>query len=165
MEINSTAAFIKYYERTREVTNQVIGVIPREKLDWSYAPGKFTLGDLIRHIAAIERYVFMEIIQGHKPAYRGCGKSLADGYENVLVYFHEMHRQSIEILSKFSDNGLQKKIRTLDGRETTVAKFLRALIVHEIHHRGAMCIYLNLLQVSTPPVIGLSEKQVIQLSQ
>jgi hypothetical protein len=40
-------------------------------------PGKFTVGDQIRHIAAIERYMFVETYAGHLSAYRGCGKELA----------------------------------------------------------------------------------------
>lgn len=164
MEIRSIAEFIKYLGRTHAITSCVIGVIPPDKIDWSYMPGKFTLGCLVRHIAAIERYVFMEVIRGNKPAYKGCGKELADGYENTMNYYREMHQQSLDIVSRFSDQDLEKKIKTLDGKETTVGNFLRALIVHEVHHRGALCIYLNMLGVATPPVIGLSEQQVIQLS-
>lgn len=164
MEIRSVKEFIKYLERTHTITSRVIDVIPPGKIDWQYMPGKFTLGDMVRHIAAIERFVFMEVIRGNKPAYKGCGRELADGYENTISYYREMHQQSLHILSHLTDSDLEKKIKTLDGRETTAANFLRALIVHEVHHRGALCIYLNLLGVATPPVIGLSEQQVIELS-
>jgi len=165
MEIKSITEFIKYYERTRDITTSVINVIPHDKLNWTYRVGKFTIADLVRHIAAIERYVFMEVIQGNKPSYKGCRKELADGYQNIISYFNEMHKQSIEILSAMSDDDLLKEVETLDGKITTASNFLRALIVHEIHHRGALCIYLNLLGVNTPPVIGLMEEQVIQLSK
>ncbi|MCE3227513.1 MAG: DinB family protein [Bacteroidetes bacterium] len=165
MEIRTIDSFLNYYQRTRKITNQVIQVIPPDKLDWSYKPGKFTLGDLVRHIAAIERNLFAEVILGNKSVYRGCGKNLADGYDHVISFFNEMHQQSIQIYKSLSDRDLQKEIKTLDGKLTTVANFLRALIVHEIHHRGVMCIYLNLINVTTPPVIGLSESQVIEFSK
>jgi uncharacterized damage-inducible protein DinB len=165
MEIRTIDSFLNYYQRTRKITNQVIQVIPPDKLDWSYKPGKFTLGDLVRHIAAIERNLFAEVILGNKSVYRGCGKNLADGYDHVISFFNEMHQQSIQIFKSLSDRDLQKEIKTLDGKLTTVANFLRALIVHEIHHRGVMCIYLNLINVTTPPVIGLSESQVIEFSK
>lgn len=164
MEIKSITEFIRYYERTRDITGKVISVIPADKIDWTYRPGKFTIADLVRHIAAIERCVFMEVIQGNKSTYKGCRKELADGYQNIVNYFNEMHRQSIQILNAMSDDDLHKEVKTLDGKITTAGNFLRALIVHEIHHRGALCIYLNLLGVNTPPVIGLMEEQVIQLS-
>jgi uncharacterized damage-inducible protein DinB len=165
MEIRSIVEFLNYYERTRRITNAVIKAVPADKIDWSYREGKFTIGDLIRHIAAIERHVFMQTIQGNKPTYNGCSKELADGYEGVVRYFHEMHAQSIDILSSLSDGDLLREVRTLDGKTTTAGNFLRALIVHEVHHRGALCIYLNLLGVKTPPIIGLMEEQVIELSK
>lgn len=165
MEVKSISNFITYYEKTRDITTRVINVIPPDKLDWAYLPGKFTLADLVRHIAAIERNVFMESIQGNKPCYTGCGKNLADGYDNIINYYNEMHRQSIEILNSLGDHDLLRNIKTLDGKDITIGNFLRALIVHEIHHRGAMCIYLNLLNIETPPIIGLKEEQVIQLSK
>ena len=165
MEITKIDSFLSYYERTREVTNRVIQVIPQDKLDWTYMPGKFTLADLVRHLAAIERYVFAEVVQGNPPCYTGCGKVLVDGYDNIMAYYNEMHQQSMQIFKSLSDQDLQRNIKTLDGKDITIANFLRALIVHDIHHRGAMCIYLNLLNIETPAIIGLKEEDVIQLSK
>lgn len=165
MEITKIEPFIAYYKKTRQLTNKVIQVIPPDTMDWSYMTGKFTIADLIRHIAAIERYVFAEIAIGNKSTYRGCGKDLADGYEAVMSYFNEMHLQSIEIFSSISAESLKQKVKSLDGKEIELGNFLRALIVHETHHRGALCIYLNLLGIKSPPIMGLMEEQVIQLSK
>lgn len=164
MEIHSMNNFLKYYEKTREQTNRIIQAIPPDKLDWTYKPGKFTFGDLIRHIAAIERTVFAEVSIGNPPKYTGCGKELADGYEQVIGYFNEMHAQSIEIFRSIPDETLKQPAKSLDGKEIELGNFLRALIVHEVHHRGVICIYLNLIGVESPPVIGLKEEQVIQIS-
>lgn len=163
MEINSIQAFLSYYESTRQATTKVIQVIPQDKLNWSYMPGKFTIADMVRHIAAIERLVFAEVAIGNKPSYKGCGNDLADGYDNIVTYFNEMHSQSIEIFKSLRDNQLTTKVKTLNGKDIEIGNFLRALIVHEVHHRGALCIYLNLLNVTTPPIFGLMEEQVIQL--
>lgn len=164
MEVTSIETFIAYYERTREATVRLIQVIPHDKLDWAYLPGKFTLADLIRHIAGIERHVFIETALGNPPNYKGCGKELADGFENIMAYFNRLHDESIAVLRSLKDEDLKKPVRTLDGREIELGQFLRALIIHEVHHRGAMYIYLNLLGVKTPPVLGLTEEQVRQFS-
>jgi len=164
MEITKIDNFITYFERTRAATLKVIEVIPHDKLDWSYMPNKFTIGDLVRHIAAIERNVFAEVALGNKPIYKGCRKDLADGYENIVRYFNEMHLQTITILKSISNESLKRRITSLDGKEIELGNFLRALTLHEIHHRAALVIYLNLLGVNTPPIIGLMEEQVIQLS-
>jgi uncharacterized damage-inducible protein DinB len=127
-------------------------------------PGKFSIADLLRHMAGIERQVFAQVVIGNNPSYKGCGKELADGYDNILAYFNEMHSQSIEVFESLDDADLTKNVKALDGKHIEVGKFLRELIVHEVHHRGALCIYLNLLNIVTPSVIGFTEEQVIQVS-
>lgn len=160
MEITSIKSFLLYYEKIRERTNKLIKTVPPDKLDWAYLPGKFTIGDQIRHIAAIERYMFAETIAGRNSAYHGCGKQLADGYENVLNYFNELHRQSLEIFSSLTDEDLKKKCNTPGNAQIAVWKWLRAMVEHEIHHRGELYIYLNLLGVKTPPLFGLTAEEV-----
>jgi hypothetical protein len=45
---------------------RVARCIPPGKIDWTYAPAKFTLGDVLRHIAVTERYMFAENVQNHE---------------------------------------------------------------------------------------------------
>src|SRR5579872_1007227 len=160
MEITTIKPFLDYYEKVRERTMNVILVVPPDQLDWAYMPGKFTIGDMIRHIAAIERYMFAETIAGRKSAYHGCGKELADGYDTTVAWFNELHRQSLEIFSRLSDEDLQRKCMTPGNAEMRVWKWMRLLVEHEIHHRGELYIYLNLLGVRTPPMYGLSAEEV-----
>ncbi|MCT2560455.1 DinB family protein [Chryseobacterium herbae] len=164
MEITSVQSFIDYYEKVRVRTLRLIEVVPPEHLDFSYKQGKFTIGDQIRHIASIERYMYGETILGKKSAYQGCGKELADGYDNILAFFNEMHRQTIEIISGLSDEDLNRKCLTPPGNEISIWKWLRAMIEHEIHHRGELYIYLNLLDVKTPQIYGFSAEEVQDMS-
>lgn len=161
MEFNSVQSFLRYYEQVRDITLKVIAVVPAEHMDWTYRPGKFSIADLIRHIAAIERQLFAEIIAGRPMCYTGCGKELADGHDAVLAYFHEMHRQSMEIFASLHDEDLKKKIISASGKESSIAGFLRAMIIHETHHRAALCIYLNFLNIHTPPIFGLSAEDLV----
>jgi len=108
--------------------------VPLDKLDWTFREGKFTLGDLLRHMAAIERYMFAETIQDKPSRYAGCGKDLADGFN--------------------------RKCHTPDGAMITVWKWLRSMVEHEIHHRGQIYTYLAILNVPTPPLYGLTSEQV-----
>jgi uncharacterized damage-inducible protein DinB len=160
MEITSIKPFLDYYSRIRERTNRLIKVIQPEHLDFAYMPGKFTIADELRHIAAIERFMFAETIAGRKSAYRGCGKELADGYENILKYFNDRHLESMEIFGSLSSEDLKRKCITPDNTEIAIWKWLRALVEHEIHHRGQLYIYLNLLKIKTPPMFGLTAEEV-----
>jgi uncharacterized damage-inducible protein DinB len=164
MEIQHIGSFLDYLSKIRQRTERVVRCIPADKVEWTYREGKFTLGDQVRHIAAIERYMFVETISGRRSRYAGCGRELADGFDEVLVYLDRMHLESIEVLSSLSDSDLKCKCTTPDGTSITIWKWLRAMVEHEIHHRGQIYLYLSLLQVPTPPLYGLTSEQVRERS-
>ena len=56
VEVTSVGPFLDYWEKVRGRTVRVVDCIPEDRVEWTWQPGKFTLGDLVRHIAAIERY-------------------------------------------------------------------------------------------------------------
>lgn len=160
MQIITISPFLEYYDRVRRRTLNLVAVIPPEKMDWAYKPGKFTIADVLRHIAAIERFMFAENVL-HRPArYAGSGKELADGYDAVLAFFNEMHRQSMEIFATLNDSDLVKPCLTPAGSPLATWKWLRAMVEHEIHHRGELYIYLNLLNINTPPMYGLTAEEL-----
>lgn len=164
MEIITVKSFLDYFERIRERTNRLIKTIPPESFDFAYMQGKFTIADQIRHIAVIERYMFAESVAGRRSAYQGCGKEIVDGYENILNYFNDLHRESVEIFSSLTDEDLNKKCLTPENNEIAIWKWLRAMIEHEIHHRAQLYLYLNMLKIKTPPIFGLTSEEVQERS-
>lgn len=164
MEIRSISSFLAYYEKIRSRTNSVIAVVPPDQLEWTYQPGKYTIGDIIRHIACIERYMYAETVAGRKSSYSGCKLSIAEGYDNVLQLFNSLHEESLSIFSSLSDEDLDRKCITPAGSAITVWKWLRALVEHEVHHRGQLYIYLGMLGVKTPPIFGLTAEEVEAIS-
>ena len=160
MEIQTIHPFLHYFNNVRERTMRVARCIPPDKLDWSYAPEKFTLGDLLRHLAVIERDMYAENMQGKPSRYTSHGKELADGYENVLAFMERLHQESMDIFSKLTDADLQTKCKTPAGADITKWKWLRLMTEHEIHHRGQIYLYLSMLGVPTPPLYGLTSEEV-----
>lgn len=153
-------SFLEYLDKIRGRTLRVVKCIPPEHMEWTYKEGKFTLGDLVRHLANIERYMFVENACGRPSRYAGYGREFADGYDAVISYLNRTHAESVAILRTLSDADLQKKCKNPDGSEITVWKWLRAMIEHEIHHRGQIYLYLAMLGVKTPPLYGLTEEEV-----
>src|SRR5271167_1066396 len=160
MQIQDLNVFLEYLEKVHQRTVRVVSCIPADKLEWSFREGKFTLGDLVRHIAAIERYMFAETIQGKPSRYAGCGQELASGPAEVMAFLERMQRESVEIISRLSFEDLNRKCTTPEGTQITVWKWLRAMVEHEIHHRGQIYTYLAMLSVPTPPLYGLTSEQV-----
>ena len=165
MEVTSVSSFLDYYGKIRERTLRVVRCIPPDKFDWTYQAGKFSFADLIRHIATIERYMYAENVQMKPSRYPGHGKELADGPENVLAFMNRLHAESVEIFGRLSDEDLKKKCITPAGAPIGNAKWLRALVEHEIHHRGQIYVYLAMLGISTPPLYGLTSEELRARSQ
>jgi uncharacterized damage-inducible protein DinB len=163
MEIKTIQPFLEYFGNVRQRTMRVARYIPTDKLDWTYAPEKFTLGDLLRHIAVAERFMWAETVSGRPSQYTSHGKELADGFENVLAFMERLHAESLDIFAKLNDEELNRKCKTPDGAEITKWKWLRLMVEHEIHHRGQIYLYLSMLGVPTPPLYGLTSEEVRRL--
>ena len=162
MEIKSAESFLEYWGSLRNRTGRVVACIPPDKLEWSHRPGAFTFGDVIRHLAAIERYMYAETVAGRPSQYAGCGRELADGFDAVLAFFERLDQESRAIIGRLSEADLERKCQTPAGTPITTWKWLRAMCEHEIHHRGQIYLMLGLLEVPTPPLFGLTSEEVAQ---
>ena len=108
MEIISVKEFVTYYEKIRKRSSRVIACIPPDKIEWAYREGKFSLGDLVRHIAAIERFMYAENAQFKPSRYAGCGVELAEGYDDIMQFFDRMHQESLAIFSALTMEEMQQ---------------------------------------------------------
>jgi uncharacterized damage-inducible protein DinB len=164
MELPDLAEFLNYFDKVHQRTMSVIRAIPPGQLDWTFREGKFTLGDLARHIATANRNIFVEVASGKPSAYNGCGKELAATHEEIVQFVERLHRENVEILSGLTADDLHRKCTLPTGASITSWKWLRLMIEHEAHHRGQIYLYLALLEVPTPPIYGLTSEQVRERS-
>jgi uncharacterized damage-inducible protein DinB len=164
MEIKNSE-FLDYWEKVRQRTLKVVACVPADQFDWTYQEGKFSFADIIRHLAGIERYMYAENAQLKPSCYPGHGKELADGRADVLAYMERLHRESMAVFSRLSEEDLSRKCVTPGGAPITVWKWLRAMVEHEVHHRGQIYVYLGILGVPTPPIYGLTSEEVRERSR
>jgi uncharacterized damage-inducible protein DinB len=164
MIIPTIDGFLSYVDSVRGRTRRVVTAIPPDSLEWTHREGAFTLGDIVRHIGATERYMFAETARGNVSTYPGHGRDLADGYDAVLAYLDRTHAESLEIYGALTPEALAGRCTTPAGTSITTWKWLRAMIEHEIHHRGQLYLMLGMLGVPTPPLYGLTEEQLRERS-
>jgi len=164
MEIRDLSEFLRYFDKVHQRTMNVVRSIPPDQIDWQFRAGKFTLGDLVRHIAIANRYIFVEVARGGRSKYAGCGKEFAPTYHDVVALSERLHAENVEIISSLSPDDLNRKCTTPDGASITAWKWLRSMIEHEVHHRGQIFTYLALIEVSSPPLYGLTSEQVRERS-
>lgn len=160
MEIHTIEPFLDYFGRIHERTRRVAACIPPDRMEWAPREGAFSPGDTLRHLGAIERWMFAENVSGRPSRYPGHGPELAEGYDGPMDYFERMHAESMEIFRALTPEALQARCTTPGGAPMAAWKWLRAMVEHEIHHRGQIYLMLNLLGVPTPPLYGLTSEEV-----
>jgi uncharacterized damage-inducible protein DinB len=160
MEITRVAPFLEYLDRVHERTRRIVQLIGDADLEWEAAPGRMTPGDLVRHLAGIERYMYAENVHGRPARYPGHSRSIADGRSATLDYYDRLHREARDLFSSLTDARLSEKCLTPAGSPITIGKWLRAMIEHESHHRGQLYFILGLRGVPTPPIYGLTSEEV-----
>lgn len=154
------ALFTDYWKNVRARTARLLLLVPEADVEWRFAPGHFSLGDLFRHMAGIERGMYAETVQGRPSAYAGHGPELGAGVEGVRAYMTRAHDESVAVFSRLTPDELAGKCSTPAGTPITVWKWLRAMVEHEAHHRGQIYMLLAMRGIATPPLYGLTSEEV-----
>src|SRR3954447_24486983 len=108
MEIPAIEPFLAYFESIRGRTLRVAAAIPPERIEWRHREGAFSFGDLLRHLAATERYMFTENACGRPSRYPGHGRELADGYQAAMAFLARMHAESVGLLRELTPEDLAR---------------------------------------------------------
>lgn len=152
--------FLDHFDRVRQRTRRVADCIPADRVEWTYKLGAFTLGDLVRHLAVAERFIWAETVHNRPVGYVTHGRELADGRDAVLAFLDRMHAESMSLFRALTPEALAAKCTTAGGTQMTTWKWLRMMTEHEIHHRGQIYTLLGMLDVATPPLYGMTSAQV-----
>jgi uncharacterized damage-inducible protein DinB len=160
VDVQSGAAFLEYWEKVRERTRRVAAVIEAPNLEWRWKPGTYSPGDILRHLAGVERWMWAENAARRPSRYPGHGEELASGLEAVHAYLDRCHGEAMAVFRGLSEVDLSARCQRPAGSSIAVRKWLRLMAEHEIHHRGQLYMLLSMQGVATPPIYGLTEEQV-----
>jgi uncharacterized damage-inducible protein DinB len=164
MEITRVAPFLEYLDRVHERTRRIAVLVNDDALEWKAGPDRLTPGEMIRHLAGIERYMYGETVNGRPSTYPGHSSDIAPGAAATMSYYDRLHAEARDLFSQLTDTRLAEKCLTPAGTPITVGKWLRAMIEHEAHHRGQLYFILGLRGIATPPIYGLTAEQVQALT-
>jgi uncharacterized damage-inducible protein DinB len=153
-------SFLGYLDSVHARTRRVAVLVPPADLEWAPAPGRFSFGDLLRHLAGIERYMYAETVHHRSSRYPGHDRSLAEGFDPVMAYYDRLHAEARALFAALPEGRLMEKCLTPAGTPITVWKWLRAHTEHEAHHRGQLYLMLGLRGIESPQLYGLRSEEV-----
>jgi len=87
--------------------------------------------------------MFAENVQNHDSRYTSHGAEFAASYDSIIELMKRLHAESLAIFAKLTAEDLQGKCKTPGGAEIQTSKWLRAMVEHEVHHRGQIYLYLE----------------------
>jgi uncharacterized damage-inducible protein DinB len=156
--------FLKHFNNVRQRTRRVAECIPADRVEWAPREGMFTPGDLVRHIAVTERYIWAETVHNRPSRYVSHGPELAHGKEGVLAFLDRMHEEAVALFRALPPEAMTDKCLTPAGVPLVTWKWLQMMTEHEAHHRGQLYTSLGFLGVPTPSLFGLTSQAVQRLA-
>lgn len=160
MVIDDAVVFVRYWRGVRERTRRLLPLVPEDRIEWAPLEGRWSFGDLFRHLAAIERWMYGETVLGRPSRYPGHGLELAQGRSAIGSYVDQMHQEACGLLETLSAVQWAGPSLTPAGVAMSTSKWLRAMVEHEAHHRGQIHLMLGLIGVRAPQIFGLTEEEV-----
>ncbi|MBK6319167.1 MAG: DinB family protein [Dehalococcoidia bacterium] len=148
---------IKYATNVHARTYEAVERLRDEDVDWRPAPGEFSVGELVTHIANT-RLMNLGGIQTGEIHYRG--HAVRPGTD-ALALRRLVLRTGKKVIAGLVDADLEKYIpQTIGEPFPAWRRVMGGLIEHETHHRSQLCEYLRQLGLEPPPLFGLHAEQL-----
>jgi uncharacterized damage-inducible protein DinB len=93
--------------------------------------------------------------------YAGHAATTPSTLDDLIGKLQADHAEAMAELRTLDDAELIQPRPSLDGPMIKAWRFLMAMIEHEIHHRSQLAMYLMLLGIQPPHVLGLGVEDVI----
>lgn len=156
---------LTYIRRSHSRTERLIPLVPEPLIEWSPGRGAMSFGDILRHLAGLERWMWAENVHGRPSQYPGHSTALANGYGAVRDYYQTLVSDAEVLFSALDEAGLRARVATPAAATLPAWKWLRAMVEHHAHHRGQLYLMLRLVDVETPPVFGRTSEEVYASSE
>jgi uncharacterized damage-inducible protein DinB len=148
---------ITYVGNVHGRTYEAIERLTDAAVDWRPAPGEFTTGELVTHIANTRLMNLGGVLTG-EVHYKGHavkpGATAADLRRLAL-------RTGKKTIAGLVDADLMRLISQTIGEPFPAwRRVVGGLIEHETHHRSQLCEYLRQLGIEPPPLFGLHAERL-----
>ncbi len=144
LALDEDANILDTLVRGRDVFLKIIADVPDSKMESSYAPGKWTLAELVAHIIDAERvfqYRALRFARGDKTALPGfeqddyvltCGANQRKK-QDLLEEYKAVRESSIQLFKSLSEEAMAR-IGTASGSPMSVRALGFVICGHQAHH-------------------------------
>ena len=144
LAVSEDASILDTLVSGRETFLKILGEVPKNKMTFSYAEGKWTLAELIGHIIDAERvfqYRALRFARGDKTALTGFEQddyvlsSTANSREKegLLEEYKAVRESSIQLFGSFTEE-MMRSIGVASGSEMSVRALGFVICGHQAHH-------------------------------
>lgn len=136
---------LKTLENNFQETLKLTANLSKEKLNFRYAPGKWSIPELILHICDCERifaYRILCIARGDKTPLPGFeeddyaknSNAAARNFTDILEEFHSVRNATLTLLKSFTNETLSRR-GISNKTDISVHQLIYMLTGHEMHHQ------------------------------
>ena len=143
---------ISYVGNVHGRTYEAVERLRDDDVHWRPAPGEFTCGELVSHIANTRLMNLGGILTGeiHYKGHATKSTATAANLRQLAL------RTGKKTIAGLVDADLERYIPQTNGEPFPAwRRVIGGLIEHEVHHRSQLCEYLRLLGLEPPPLFGL----------
>jgi uncharacterized damage-inducible protein DinB len=143
---------ITYVGNVQGRTYEAVERLRDDDVAWRPAPGEFTAGELVSHIAGARLMNLGGILTGeiHYKGHAVKPAATAADLRRLAL------RSGKKTIAGLVDADLERLIPQTNGEPVPAwRRVVGGLIEHETHHRSQLCEYLRQLGLEPPPLFGL----------
>jgi uncharacterized damage-inducible protein DinB len=153
--------FLKQKAAIRARTDQVVGLIRAEHMDWRPEAGALTVGEMLQHLWVSEEGVRRAALEGNFAYYetripQGLRATLGSrALEENLANLSRVHNETLAAvralpLEKFEEERAHEAL----GFRRKIGIILFGINEHEIHHRAQLMTYMRMLGTPAPEAVA-----------
>ena len=150
---NMLLGFLKNESRT---TRSVLAAVPNVNLDYRPDPHARTANQLLRHVASSDNFFLKSVVDGvFVPGSVTIPESVKTPAD-VAEWYENEYAKNFDAVSRLSGEQL---VRIVDFRnlfQRPAYTYLQTGLVHTIHHRGQLSVYLRPIGGKIPAIYGES---------
>lgn len=135
---------LEHLERNFRITKNFIISLPEDKMLYRYAPGKWTIKEILVHIIDDERiytYRALRFARNDKTELPGfeqddfafSSKANERELRNIFDEYEAVRKATITLFNGLNDEALTRE-GTADGKKATVRALAYHMAGHELHH-------------------------------